>query len=239
MSRITEKRIYRVDPVALTSDGTIDGKLSIADSSIFMVGQIVMLDSDTQQPLEVKINRILPDMTTIYVGPPAQHISKRADISAFLIADNATIFANEQPRPSIPEQEIERNTYEEEPTIARRTILVDKWGCRVDDSNPLPISGSISLDLPFGATPLIYNVNAIIVDTEYSQLLPSTTLQFSIRARNNARLQFAFTSGDTNSNFLTVVPGNIYYVKDLELVSTTLYFQANKPNTVVEIMAWI
>lgn len=145
---ITEKKIYKVDPVPFTADGNTNtiGEFQVADSSLFRVGQIVILLSDTQQPLTVKINRMPPDGSTIMVGPLKQHISKRQDISAYLVADNATIQANEQERPTVPEQEIERHTYEEEPVVARRTILVDKQGCRIDGDNPLPVDATLTVD---------------------------------------------------------------------------------------------
>ena len=146
MSRITEKRIYRIPPIALTSDGTNVGHITVPDSSLFMVGQIVILNSSATGPMNYKINRIHPvDHVTMELGPVKEHISKRSDLSAFLVADGATIEANEQERPSVPEQEIERHTYEEEPTVARRVILVDKWGCRIDDNNPLPTTAVLNV----------------------------------------------------------------------------------------------
>lgn len=236
--RITEKRIYKVDPIAFTSDGTTVGSFTIPDTSVLMVGQIVIIDSDTQPPLELKINRIDPvDHVTLYLGPVKKHISKRADISAYLVADNATIKANEQERPTVPEQEVERATYEEEPTIARRAILVDKWGCRIDDSNPLPVSGSLTVGDASG-TPTIYNINAAVSGTEYSQALPMGTTQFLIRATNKAKMQISYSPGQTSTVFLTVTPGTIYTVESVKLTGKTIYFQSTKNDTPVEIVAW-
>lgn len=145
MSRITERRIYAVPSTPFTSDGDATGKFTVTDSSIFLVGQIVFLSSNTQSNLELKIKRILPDGTTVFVGPKNKGIHARTDISAYTTADSATITANEQERPNIPEQEIERVTYEEEPTVARRVILVDKNGCRIDSSNPLPVDATLNV----------------------------------------------------------------------------------------------
>jgi hypothetical protein len=235
---ITEKRIYRVEPIALTSDGTVQGQFTIPDSSIFRVGQIIRLKSNTQDYLEVKVKRIHPtDGVTVFVGPVGKHISKRTDISAYTTADAATVEANEQERPSVGQQEIERFTYEEEPVVARRTILVDKYGCRIDDSNPLPITGSITVGDPAG-TPTIFNVDALVNGTEYSQLLPDGTTRFTIKARNNAKLQMSFVSGQSGTTFLTVLPGTIYPVDLVLLNGKSIYFQATKDNTVVEIVTW-
>jgi hypothetical protein len=238
MSLITEKRLLKVDPIALTSDGTVSGGLAVPNSSVFRVGQIIFLRSDTVEPQEFKIKRIDPiDHTTIWVGPDRKHISIRSDISAYTVADNAVIYANEQERPSVPEQEIERLTYETEPTVARRVVLVDPWGCRIDDDNPLPVSGNITIG-DSAANPTIFNINATLSDTEYSQALPNGTTQFSIKARNNAKLQISYTLGQTNTSFLTITPGNIYVVKSVKLTNKTLYFRSTKNDTVVEIVTW-
>lgn len=235
---ITEKRIYRVDPVMLQTDGTTTGKLSVPDSSIFRVGQIVILKADNQLNLELKINRIDPvDKVTMYLGPVKQHISKRSDISAYTVAANATLQANEQERPPVPEQEVERITYEEEPVVARRTILVDKYGCRIDDNNPLPISGNLSIGVSSG-NPNIFNISAPLSNTEYSQILPNGTTHFLIRARNNSKLQISYSAGQTNTTFLTITPGTIYTVDSVKLIGKTIYFRSTKDNTVIEIVAW-
>ena len=55
MSRITERRIYAVPSTPFTSDGDATGKFTVTDSSIFLVGQIVFLSSNTQSNLELKI----------------------------------------------------------------------------------------------------------------------------------------------------------------------------------------
>ena len=237
MSRITEKRIYRVEPIAITSDGTNVGRITIPDTSIFMVGQIVILRSNVAGPQMFKINRIDPiDHINMWLGPVKEHISKRSDLSSYLVADNAVIEANEQERPSVPEQEIERHTYEEEPTVARRVVIVDKWGCRIDSDNPLPVNATISTSS--SGTPTIFNVQASLKNTQYSQTLPNNTTQFSVKARNAAKLQLSYVSGTTNSNFLTITPGTIYEVEAIKLTGTTIYFQASKDNTVIEIVTW-
>lgn len=87
-------------------------------------------------------------MTTMYVGPKEGNIDTRSDISAYTTALNAAVFANEQLRSKVPEQEIERLTYEEEPTVARRVVNVDPFGNKYDVDNPFPVQlsdGSIDI----------------------------------------------------------------------------------------------
>ena len=35
--------------------------------------------------------------------------------------------------------------YEEEPTVAQRTILVDKYGNKYDENNPLPVNAIVEV----------------------------------------------------------------------------------------------
>ena len=132
-----EKRWAAVPPQLFTFDGTIHGQLTVSDSTFFKVKQQVILRSNTQAPQRLEIKRVIND--TIYVGAIGEKIQNRVDISNFLVLDGATISADEQPRSTIPEQEIERLTYEEEPTVSRRVTLVDPYGNKFSGTNPLPV----------------------------------------------------------------------------------------------------
>jgi hypothetical protein len=146
MAKITEKRLYAVPPQAFTADGDASGKVTVADTRKFVVGHIVLVKSNTQPVLTVKIKRII-SATEMYVGPEKEPIQARIDLSAYLVADTATVAANEQNRPSIPEQDIERNTYAEEPAVARRTLLVDELGEPIGDGNPLPVQVDTTVNI--------------------------------------------------------------------------------------------
>lgn len=230
-----EKRLPRVAPQPFTSDGTAKGVLTVADSCIFKVKQHVLITADGLDPLELEI-KCIDSSTSIRVGPRGGSIKATTDISSYTTVLNAAIEALEQKHPAVPVQEIERYIYEEEPTVAQRTILVDKLGSLIDDGNPLPVEATISTSNV--GTPTIYNVDADTAGSEYSQVLPDNTGQFLVRARNNAKLQLSYISGQTDTNYLTVMPGNIYTVEAVKLTGKTLYFQSSKDNTVVEIVAW-
>jgi hypothetical protein len=146
MAKITEKRLYAVPPQAFTANGGVSGKVTIADTRKFIVGHIVLVKSSTQPTLTLKVKRIV-STTEMYVGPEKEPIQVRTDLSAYLTADTASVEANEQNRPSVPEQEIERNTYAEEPAVARRTLLVDQLGNPIDDGNPLPVQVDTTVNI--------------------------------------------------------------------------------------------
>jgi hypothetical protein len=143
-----EKRFNAVPPQPFIADGTANGKVTIADTRLFKVKQKVFLKSDvlpTRDGLEVK--RIVSP-TEMYIGPEKGNINSYSDLSGFLVADNAVIGSNEQVRSSIPSEEISRAVYEEEPTVAIRSMLVDKHGNDYRVDNPLPVSlsnGSVNI----------------------------------------------------------------------------------------------
>lgn len=236
MAKITEKRLYRVSPQAFTSNGTSLGALTITDSSVFVVGHIVVLKSNTQPSITLKVKRI-PNSTTILVGEEKTPIYRFVDISAYLVADAAVVEAAEQNRPSVPEQEIERHTYDEEPVVARRVSIVDKHGDKIDSSNPLPVAATVVVSSV--GTPYLFNAVCPVAGTEYSQLLPNNTAQLQLKARNSqAKLQLAWISGATSTTFLTLTPGTIYTLENVKLTNKTVYFNSNKDNTIVEILVW-
>jgi hypothetical protein len=236
MAKITEKRLYAVSPKQFITNGNAFGAFEISDSSVFVVGHLVIIKSNTQPPIIAQVKRI-SNQNLIEVGDPNKPIQDRSiNLSAYLVADNATVEATEQNRPIIPQQEVERITYQEEPAVARRAILVDKFGNVIDNGNPLAVNATVSTSVV--RTPIIYNPIALLANTEYSQPLPDNTDQLMVKARNNARLQIAY-SPSTSIQFLTIWPGSIYKITGVKLIGKTLYFRASLPNTVIEIETWI
>jgi hypothetical protein len=136
-----EKRWAAVPPQSFTVDGTISGAIKIAGNAchFFKVKQEVYLTATSLPNLDkIEIKKILDDMTII-VGPCHGNIHATIDISAYTVALGAAISANEQKRSSVPFEEFTRAVYEEEPTVANRTILVDECGDKYNEANPLPV----------------------------------------------------------------------------------------------------
>jgi hypothetical protein len=132
MGHMLEKRWIAVPPQTFTANGTADGQISLINTAFFKVKQEVLLQSSTvNPPLKLEVKRIT-DKNTMFVGPLAGNIDARIDVSSLVTADGAFVFANEQKRSSVPEQEVERLTYEEEPVVARRVIGVDRFGNTVN-----------------------------------------------------------------------------------------------------------
>jgi hypothetical protein len=144
---MANERSWRQISAVFTANGTIDGIVTVASTRGFKVKARVQLQSTAQAQSEYEIKAI-PNSTTIIVGPIGQSIDVYSNVSAFLLADNSSIVQYKQKRPPIGPGEIDRATYEEEPTVARRTVLVDEFGDKYATDNPVPVQltdGSINI----------------------------------------------------------------------------------------------
>jgi hypothetical protein len=146
-TRVSEKKFYSIPDTLLTADGTADGLITVPSTYPYKVGMVVSLSSTTLQPRRLKIKRVISE-TEMYIGEEKTKINEYSDLSIFLLADAATITYLEQQRPVIDILEIQRQVYEEEPTVALRQHSVDWLGRPYDKTNPLPVQlsdGSINI----------------------------------------------------------------------------------------------
>lgn len=138
-------------------------------------------------------------------------------------------------------QVISRNSIEqrehEDAAAARRVLLVDEEGSAINENNPLPASVTIQGETQPDELE-IFNLSALAANTEYSQQLPDNTSKFYLKARGNAKLQFAFAAGESGTKFWTVFPGETYPVDGLKLSGKTIYVRSSKPNETVELLVW-
>ena len=138
LSRITEKRYLEIPPTALVADGTVDGEIVIENTYCFKVGQCVLFKQGATY-LKAKIQRVLSQTSYVVINVDDPVVTKnKLDMSAFLIG--ATVELREFRRPIIDILEIQRQVYEEEPTVAIRTHQVDWLGRSYDTKNPMPVS---------------------------------------------------------------------------------------------------
>lgn len=153
-----EKRLYAVPPQAFTADGTADGVVTIGAGgcSLFKVKQKITITATGLPNLNLQIKQI-DNNHNIQVGPIPYgkpgvdtSIDARTDISAYTVALGATIFAAEQKRQAIGPDEIARAIYEEEPTVAQRSVLVDECGNKINEANPLPVAATFDGDVIVG-----------------------------------------------------------------------------------------
>lgn len=147
-TRVSEKRFYAIPAQALTADGAADGTITIESTYCWKVGQIVNVVSTASSTRRLKIKAILSE-TILKLGPIDKPIFKFSDVSDLLVADTAMIELTDDAaftgssasnrRPVIDLHEIQRQIYEEEPTVAMRTHSVDWLGRSYGVENPLPV----------------------------------------------------------------------------------------------------
>jgi len=140
-----EKRWASVAPRLFTADGTDGGKITLADTIFFKVKQKVAIQASGEPNLELEVKAVLSP-TVLIVGPLNGNIQSKSNISAYTTAKGSFIYAQEQLRSEIPEVEHFRATFEEEPTNARRSVLVDPYGNFYTPENPLPVQVDLVLE---------------------------------------------------------------------------------------------
>jgi len=133
-----EKKMAEVPPQPLLQDGAVDGVVKVPDTAFFKVKQEVTISGSTIPKLNLEVKRVLDEHTMI-LGPRRTSITDYTNLTLYTTDNGSVIFAPEQKRNLIPEQEVPVVTYEEEPTVAQRVIQVDKYGRRYDKENRIPV----------------------------------------------------------------------------------------------------
>lgn len=87
--------------------------------------------------------------------------------------------------------------------------------------------------------PTISNITLTMANTEQAVVLPAGTKRFSLQARNDARLQYSYISGQSDTVFETVWAGNSLDEQNIDNDSLTIYIQSNKTGTILELRTWI
>jgi len=247
-----EKRWGSVPPRLFVSNGLASGQITLADTTLFKVKQKVAIIANGEPNLELEVKAVISD-TVLFVGPYG-NINSRSNLSAYTLAKNAAILADEQPRSGITADEIRRARFDEEPTIADRSVLVDEYGRYYKLINPLPTTisdgedqleinpdGSINVNAGGGVNaPTIYNIAFPLANTEQTVLIPQNVKRFIIKVRGgNCKAQFSYTNGQSGIEFVTIEYANWYQEENLILLGDiNLYIQVSKPNQVVELITW-
>ena len=152
-----EKRWEAIPAISFSSDGTSEGQVTIATSIGFKAKQQVIIQAIGLPDLFLEVKRI-PSLTTLLVGLPG-NINARQDLSAYTVLAGATILAEDQPRSSIPEKELLRASFAEEPASAFRMLPVDQFGNPISPSNPLPVGIAGLAPANFGDVKVQYDSN--------------------------------------------------------------------------------
>lgn len=225
-----ELELGAVTPQAFTADGTATGRVTIAKPHIFKVGQRVDIVSDTVGSATYQVRRVYG--TYLTVGSVNGLLKSTSDVSAYTVAANARISATEQKRPMVPSGEVDRVSYtedqrehEEEPTNARRSVLVDPAGNLVDsvvdddgirrlavNTPPVQVSvGDISVSAAAPARNTYGNTSSVPI--------LGTAVVVSYIADANFRFRGFIANGTADAKYIVKYDGVTKYVKYTNITS--------------------
>lgn len=142
-----ERHYEAQGPFAFTANGGADGIITLETVGQLKVKQVVKLSAIGQPDLPLQIKRVLSP-TQILVGPNDNDFKTKTDVSAYTVADGATVFFNGGSKPKLKVDDIWQAVYEQEPTVALRIFSVDKIGRPWGVDNPFPVQlsdGSINI----------------------------------------------------------------------------------------------
>ena len=90
-------------------------------------------------------------------------------------------------------------------------------------------------------TPTVQNLTMATAGTEYSFTIPASSVACKFKARNNSTLQYAYTMGQSNVEYITLWPGEEETIDlmDASNGAIQVYVQASKDNEVIEIVSWV
>lgn len=120
---------------------------------------------------------------------------------------------------------------------AKRVLPVDELGNPINTENRFPVDAIIGTGAV--TTPAIANIAVASSGVEFSYTFPDNTRQASLRVRDgNAKIQYAWETGKSGTEFITVQMGNIEVVEGINLSNKTIYFQLSKGTKIVEIISY-
>lgn len=116
----------------------------------------------------------------------------------------------------------------------------DNIAIRDSEGHELNINpdGSINISINAATNFNLANITTVLANTEYSYAFPANTKKLKLKARGTAKLQIAKTTGQTNTNYISVSPGAIFLEENINVPAFTLYFESNKAGEVIEIWSW-
>lgn len=229
-----ERKWTVVLPRAFAADGNAFGLITLATTAGFKVKQSAYLLSTSQPRLPVQVKRVISP-TQLVVGAIDNKISSwlPLNITAYTVADGASIGAEEQDKNKIGADDIESAVYEADPTVAKRVVFVDQFGNFYDENNPLPATfegtisiGQVEIKGPSGDVLEVNpdgSINVHILDTpatgqtvisKYNEVfnvasgVTTTIVTYTVPALKTAVLERIDTSGENVGRYDITLNGS-------------------------------
>jgi hypothetical protein len=208
-----EQKWLAVPPQLFTADGSTLGIITVANTAGFKVKQRAVVSAVSQPDLQVQIKRVI-SQTQMIVGPlpesinpvnkrqGSQLLSVRSDLSAYTLAIGAYVYADEQEKAKLNPDDIWQAVYEQEPTVAIRTLQVDQWGNPYSNTNPVPVAlesaitiGAVEIKGPSGDFMTVNpdgSINVNVVETPVAGQVEKIVFNEVSSVPNSVQTQVAF-----------------------------------------------
>lgn len=121
--------------VILTPISIANHIVTVSDTRHLHTKQKIILSKPGLDQLELEIKRVLSD-TQLHVGLIDKDIGSYTNPVDY---NGGTLIAEEQERNKFGSEIVLRAVYQEEPAVALRTLLVDRYGAYFTPDNPLPV----------------------------------------------------------------------------------------------------
>lgn len=230
---LTERLWLEIPAQLLTSNGGKYGQISVPSTREFKVKQKVRLFSNTQPIQDLEIKRVI-SQTDIILGPVGPEMKATSDLTLFLTAHNAALMIPEQNRNPIVPDAFWRAVYDEEPTIAIRTIAVDAYGNKYGPGNPLPIA--------FDGTIAVGNVTIQDDDGDELAINPDGSLNVVVQTTAGETVISEYnevssvaTGANTDIVTYTAPPGVVTYLSKIDFSGDNIAkFSVDLNGTVID-----
>jgi hypothetical protein len=111
-----------------------------------------------------------------------------------------------------------------------------------DGTNTLaitPSGGIATTEDPLTFPPVVVNVPIALANTEQTIAVAAGVRQIEIYERTGSRIKYAFVPGQSGTTYVTLDSGTTKFITGLSIPSaTSIYVQATKPNSVLELVFW-
>ena len=127
-------------------------------------------------------------------------------------------------------------------------MTFDKPGCFNRNEQVLnqifhSVKKVIRVQLKNKCSPSIQNIEVTAKDVEEAIVIPKEAIAFSIRDRGNARIKYAYETGQveggTNKNFIQL---GVYGILEEDFLNLdedlTIFFSSSKDNRTIELIYW-
>lgn len=149
-----ERTWERVGPLDFTADGTAGGLITVADVGLIKVKSKVKVTAIGLPDLVLEVKKVLSP-TQFLVGPVqnknrqkgSKSLTDRTDISAYTTALSSQVVSTQQNKSRLKPEDVIQAVYEQEPSVALRTMSVDQYGNPWRSDNPLPVTFTESLNI--------------------------------------------------------------------------------------------